>query len=347
MPCRQSLILIIIIFLSLYQANPNLFRRSWKIRAPQLNSIDYGLANRADFIAMTRFDVPVFLKYIVDPVRHILNKTNHEVDLWLNDDNTAVFQYNAKHRKKTLDVNNRCMRALMFNTSFPSQALKFMFGQCKSAIYEDADRIMRVLAKANAAKFRLPLAGTAEYNANVGIGVLNDTFDTAVLIMDGHKVPIQRPQQQREYYDNRKKMHCKNYLILHDGNGIAKYIHGGVPGRYNDITLWRDSSLYRQAPLFVAPNNWILCDGAWRNEGPPLLCGFTDRPNGMLNALELVFNYLHSEARVISENYYGRLHMLWPILNYWTLRLDKLDTWMIALAFLTNVHCTYQSPLRE
>lgn len=158
---------------------------------------------------------------------------------------------------------------------------------------------------------------------------------------------MQSPRQQREYYDGRKGYHCVNYLFIHDGNGCAIYIHGGVPGRHNDIYLLHNSSFYQSQHYHVSTNSnhFILADGAWRHEGLPFLCGFTDRHT--FTAYEMVFNYLLAERRVLAENFYGRMHALWPIINYWTHRIDKLDPKVRALAWFTNVHLKYQSPLRH
>ena len=139
---------------------------------------------------------------------------------------------------------------------------------------------------------------------------------------------------QREYYDGRKKFHCKNYLCLHDGTGSSVYIHGGERGSTEDVTLLRRSSFRSNLHQYVEIGDYVFCDGAWKNEGPPFSCRFTDRAN--LTAAELAFNHALSEKRIICENYYGRLHLLFPILVNFYQRLDKLDVWVRALSHLTN-----------
>ena len=149
---------------------------------------------------------------------------------------------------------------------------------------------------------------------------------------------------QRDYYDGRKKCHCKNYLYVHTGDGLAVYVYGGERGAINDVTLYQNSEFARNINQYVAFGNWVLCDGAWRHVGSPLLTRFTDRR--YLTAAEMVFNYTLSDKRVICENYYGRMHNLFPILDYFKLRIDKLDVWVRALTILTNIHIQHQSPLR-
>ena len=149
---------------------------------------------------------------------------------------------------------------------------------------------------------------------------------------------------QRDYYNGHKKFHCLSYLFVHDGTGKAVYIHGGERGATTDVMLLRGSSFGRKINQYVDVGDWVLCDGAWRHEGSPYLCRFTDRT--YLTAAEMAFNFVIADKRVICENYYGRLHTLFPILNLWRLRLDKLDVWVRSLSILTNIHIENIAPLR-
>merc|ERR1719242_1157490 len=158
----------------------------------------------------------------------------------------------------------------------------------------------KVFAYFHRAMFNLPLIGSNLYQQRLGCGVLADMFEDACGLMDGHEIRVHPPTQQREYYDGRKGYHCVNFLFLHDGNGEAIYIHGGIPGRENDITLLRGSSFYQNIHLNTSMHQehvW-LADGAWKDTGLPFLTGFTDRI--ALNVFETVFNYLHAERRVLA-----------------------------------------------
>ena len=163
--------------------------------------------------------------------------------------------------------------------------------------------------------------------------------------MSNIQIQIQKPtRSQRDYYDGRKGFHCQSYLFLHDGSGKAVYIHGGEREATNDTTLLARSSFGRNVNRYIGNGDYVICDGAWRNEGAPFLCRFTDRT--YLTAPEMAFNYRISEKRVLCENHYGRLHTLFPVLNYFRQKLDKLDVWVRASSFLTNVHIAHQAPLR-
>ena len=60
----------------------------------------------------------------------------------------------------------------------------------------------------------------------------------------------------------------------------------------------------------------------------------------------MAFNYIIPEKRVLSKNYFGRMHALLPMLNYFRQRLDELGVWVRASSFLTNVHVAHQAALR-
>ena len=76
----------------------------------------------------------------------------------------------------------------------------------------------------------------------------------------------------------------------------------------------------------IDDGDYVICDGAWKNVGPPFLARFTNRAN--FTAAKSAFNHVSSEKRVICENYHGRQHSLLPTLDYFTQRLDKLEVWI-------------------
>ena len=130
-------------------------------------------------------------------------------------------------------------------------------------------------------------------------------------------------KSQRDFYDGRNEFYCQSCLFLHDGFGKAVYIYGGEKGATNDATLFARISFGRNVYRHVENGDFVICDVAWRNEGAPFLCSFTDET--CLTAPEKAFNYIISEKRVLCENCYGRMHALFPMLNYFRQSLDKLD----------------------
>ena len=147
------------------------------------------------------------------------------------------------------------------------------------------------------------------------------------------------------FFDGRKKSHVQNFLVVHQGDGQAKYIHGAEPGIDNDITALRRSDFCRNIGRYVAPQHIVMSDGAWRYEGLPFVCRFTD--NDDTTPAATIFNYEHSERRVLAENWYCRYRSLWPFMKYFTFRQDKIDIFYRAFAFFTNLHIRHAAPLRE
>ena len=122
------------------------------------------------------------------------------------------------------------------------------------------------------------------------------------------------------------------------------YIPDGEREATNDATLLTRSSFGRNVNRYVGNGDYVICDGAWRSEGAPFSCRFTNTT--CLTTPEMAFNYIISEKRALCENYYGRMHTLFPMLNHFRQRLDKLDVCVRALSFLTIVHTAHQAPLR-
>ena len=187
-------------------------------------------------------------------------------------------------------------------------------------------------------KFNLPLKGTPEYLEQVGLGSLGDALPTSACKMDGHEVyfdktfveqflfcvikfvciftdasiffvidlhlRIQNPTvSQRDYYDGKKAFHCKSHSFSHDGEGRAVYIHGGETGATNDATLLARISFGKNVTRYVAIEDYVICHGAWRNEGAPYLCRFADRT--CFTAAEMTFNYILSVNRVVCATFCG------------------------------------------
>ena len=68
--------------------------------------------------------------------------------------------------------------------------------------------------------------------------------------------------------------------------------------------MYRKSDFRDGINEFVEFGDHVLCDGAWRHEGAPLLTRFTD--TDYYTAAELAFNYVLSErlfVRIIMGDY--------------------------------------------
>ena len=154
------------------------------------------------------------------------------------------------------------------------------------------------------------------------------------------------PISQREWYDGRKKAHVTNNLCVHNGYGNVVYTHCDEPGIINDITLLRRSNFYQNIGDFIdiARGDVVVCDGIWRHEGLPFLCRFCEIED--LSGEQTIFNWSHSEVRIISENYYSRMHGIFPMIDNYRFSKDKWNIWFRVFCLWTNVYNNNISPLR-
>ena len=180
-------IYIILIILLIYQASPQIFRRKWMHGEPIITHAQIALNNEMDFLQISSFNLTVFKEKIVKPIKFILSKPKYQIEQWLCDKDVH-WQLPVNGRKPKLSVEDRTLRAIMLSKNNKTKLLEILWGQKNSTIYEDAWLIMRVLLKLKGYYFKLPLKGSDQYKARVGLGVLGEAFDTGVYIMDGHKV---------------------------------------------------------------------------------------------------------------------------------------------------------------
>ena len=80
------------------------------------------------------------------PIKWILDQPVYQIKKWLNDEHVDFIQA-SNGRKPVLSIEDRIMRALMFNGNKHTKILELMFGQKKTTIYEDAWLIMKVILK--------------------------------------------------------------------------------------------------------------------------------------------------------------------------------------------------------
>ena len=180
-------IYVILIIVLVFTFSPQQFRRKWKCGYPLISGIEIAMNNEMDFIQLSRYSLDVFKNKIVKPAKFILSQPKYLIQKWLNDED--VHWTSPKNgRKPILSVEDRIFRTLMFSGNNKIKLLEMFFGQKKTAIYDDAWWVVRVLAKIFGPTFNLPLKSSREYSQRVGLGVFGEAFRTGVYIMDGHKV---------------------------------------------------------------------------------------------------------------------------------------------------------------
>ena len=67
--------------------------------------------------------------------------------------------------------------------------------------------------------------------------------------IDGTLIRIQKPQLEgrfaERYFNGRKKIYAMNNTIVVDHDGLITYIDPGYPGSYHDVSILRESGLYK------------------------------------------------------------------------------------------------------
>lgn len=137
------------------------------------------------------------------------------------------------------------------------------------------------------------------------------------------------------------------FIVFVDGEGKARYVHGGLPGAQNDIALWYDSSFCKNINNFINHNDRILFDGIFAFLGPPFICPFRGDTE-TLTLRQKKFNEFQREARVIVENFFGRLKTIFPIFGEkWKLAREQLPLCFFNACALTNLHILSAHPMRQ
>lgn len=81
------------------------------------------------------------------------------------------------------------------------------------------------------------------------LAVREPLFYGCIGFIDGTLVRIQRPQLEAQYaeryYTRRKKTYAMNNTIVIDHDGLIIYVDPGYPGSYHDVSILRESDLFK------------------------------------------------------------------------------------------------------
>lgn len=185
---NQDTLFILFILLAIFESTPERFRARWKRQEPLISATEMALNHQADFMNLTTYSLQVFINYVINPVKPILQYPRYQIRQWLHTGDYSAFHPPRNGRSPQLSVEDRMMRCIMFNRNCKVKLLEILWGQKKSIIHEDVWLIMQVLSKVVEGTFKLPLRGSVEYRERVGAGPLADAFANGVYIMDGHEV---------------------------------------------------------------------------------------------------------------------------------------------------------------
>ena len=98
-----------------------------------------------------------------------------------------------------------------------------------------------------------------DYDRRKVLALREPMFYGCIGFIDGTLVRIQRPQLPGEYaqryYTRRKKMYAMNNTIVVDHDGLIIYIDPAYPGSYHDVSILRESDLYKDWRQYFTREN--------------------------------------------------------------------------------------------
>jgi len=185
-------------------------------------------------------------------------------------------------------------------------------------------------------------------------------FPDAIGAVDATVIPICRPccpDDQKKIYCGKHKIHCVKFQCLVNAEGQAIHISQVVEGKIHDKKLFDSSSLQRfvTEQMNVGGQNMvvrkpILCDRAYTGIQvvyPEAIIMKKKPPGAELTDDENRFNHHLSSDRMIVENYFGRLKVLFGVIKE-TFRCEirLLESLIPMLVALTNYYLQ-KHPLRR
>uniref|UniRef100_H3GYU3 DDE Tnp4 domain-containing protein n=1 Tax=Phytophthora ramorum TaxID=164328 RepID=H3GYU3_PHYRM len=170
-------------------------------------------------------------------------------------------------------------------------------------------------------------------------------------------------QENDKYYSGKHHLYGLKVEVSVDTRGFAINCSEHAKGATHDITMFKDNKSFHQAKMAKLPgeevlhddgplkekfpNEWaILADKGYQGLANYLRCIHPKKGRSLSRAEETSNDQISSD-RVIVENYFGRLNVLWRITTdkyRWNESLYD-DVFRLSVA-LTNFHVSI-SPLRE
>lgn len=185
-----------------------------------------------------------------------------------------------------------------------------------------------------------------------------DDFPTLVGSLDATVQRISRPgQNQKAYYSGKHKYHCVKTQAFVSPTGFLIHFSKTVEGKIHDFNLFKQSDL--DSKLINENNNCrslfgndciSLADSGYQGISkllPFFITPFKKPRRGQLSPEKVLKNKTISKHRIIVENWFGRLKILWRIMSIaYNLDLETYsDVWQFCAA-LTNFHIA-NHPLRK
>ena len=120
-------------------------------------------------------------------------------------------------------------------------------------------------------------------------------------------------------------------------------VFGWCYGSMNDIQIYYLSPYYNNFARYIGNTN-VLFDGVMDFVQGPFLCPIRN-PSSLGH---VVYNYFQRNGRVIIENVFGRIKLLWPLVGLkYNLHLNLLGITYFNCVLLTNIIIIHQDPMRN
>ena len=185
-------------------------------------------------------------------------------------------------------------------------------------------------------------------------------FPDAFGAVDATVIEISRPydsENQKKYYCGKHKFHCVKFQCLINPDGQAVHISQVVEGKQHDKKLFDQSGLTKFltttkliAGHLVSERKIILCDSGYTGINlthPEAIITRKRRAGEDLSAEDEEFNRILSSDRIIVENYFGRMKIVFGVMHYkFRCTITMLSDLIPMIVALTNYHIQ-NHPLRR
>lgn len=163
-------------------------------------------------------------------------------------------------------------------------------------------------------------------------------FSKAVGAIDGCHIKIMVPTKLHDQYINRKLDYSLNIMAICDSHGKFINIVAGYPGSVHDQRVLRNSNIYRSGN-FPPPGYYLLGDSGYKCTLTPVPIITPFRKDRALTSQETHFNLLHSRARSVIENAFGRMKTRWRaiFLKSLELKIENSIKTVLACCVMHNI----------
>ncbi|XP_037933492.1 putative nuclease HARBI1 [Teleopsis dalmanni] len=182
---------------------------------------------------------------------------------------------------------------------------------------------------------------TSEAFANMAKVEATKKFPFVIGCIDSTHIKINAPHHSEEAYFNRKHYYSLILQAVCDANGLFIDVCVGEPGSLHDCRVLRRSQLYSTAslPSKFLNGSFILGDSAYPNLNW-LVSPFKD--NGSLSSAQRQFNVMHSQARIVIEDAFGRMKTRFRRLLHFMeqQRTPAITNLIMCACILHNICCS-------